>query len=88
MSSLYPINSVTDYNILDPEHEDFDAVRRLDQFKIANVEYVRSDSLASLKEPRAEVSSIWRFGEKEAGGEAQQTRQRRKEICSYPIPAA
>jgi len=62
MSSFYPINSVTDYNTLSPEHEDFDAAKRLDQFKIANVEYVRLESLASLKEPRAKVSSTWRFG--------------------------
>lgn len=64
MSSFISINSVTDYNILNPEHEDFDPVKRLDQFKIANVEYVRSDSLASSKEPRTKISSIWRFGEK------------------------
>jgi hypothetical protein len=30
MSSFSPINSATDHNILNPEHEEFDAVRRLD----------------------------------------------------------
>lgn len=64
MSSFSPIKSVTDDTILNPEHEDFDPVRRIDQFKIANVEYVRSESLAGLKEPRTRISSIWRFDEK------------------------
>lgn len=54
----------TNRNILNPEHEDFDAAKRLDRFKIANVEYVRADSLASLKEPRTRKSSVWLFGEK------------------------
>lgn len=64
MSSLNMSRTSTDHNILNPEHEDFDAAKRLDRFKIANIEYVRSDSLASLKEPRMRKSSIWQFGEK------------------------
>lgn len=58
MSSLNMSRTSTDHNILNPEHEDFDAAKRLDRFKIANIEYVRSDSLASLKEPRMRKSSI------------------------------
>ena len=64
MSLFNMSGAATDLNILNPEHEGFDETRRLDRFKICGVEYLRSDSLAGLKESRVKKSSIWRFGEK------------------------
>ena len=55
---------MTDFNILNPEHEDFDEARRLDQFKISGTEYIRANSLASGKESRTKRSPVWRYGEK------------------------
>lgn len=55
---------MTDFNILNPEHEDFDEAKRLDEFKISGVEYVRSSSLANSKEARTKRSSVWSHGEK------------------------
>jgi hypothetical protein len=63
-SSLDMSSTPTNRNILNPEHEDFHAAKRLDRFNIANVGYVRADSLASLKEPRTRKSSNWLSGEK------------------------
>lgn len=63
ISSLNTFRTPTDHNILNTEHEDFDVAKRLDRFEIANIEYVRSDSLVNLKEPRMRESSIWQFGE-------------------------
>lgn len=67
MSWFNMSRAITDYNILNPEHENFDAAKRLDRFKIANIEYIRSDSLASLKEPPTRRSTIWQFGGKLLG---------------------
>lgn len=64
MSFLNMSGAATDLNVLDPEHENFDEAKRLDRFKICGDEYLRSDSLAGLKESRVKKSSIWRFGEK------------------------
>jgi hypothetical protein len=64
MSFLNMSGAATDLTVLNPEHEDFDEAKRLDRFKICGVEYLRSDSLAGLKESRVKKPSIWRFGEK------------------------
>lgn len=56
--------AASDHNVLNPEHEDFDEAKRLDRFKISGTEYVRSESLASVKDSRTKRSSVWRFGEK------------------------
>lgn len=55
---------MTDFNILNPEHEDLNETKRLDEFKISGVEYVRSSSLANSKEARTKRSSAWSHGEK------------------------
>jgi hypothetical protein len=64
MSFLNMSGAAADLTVLNPEYEDFDKAQRLDRFKICGVKYLRSDSLAGLKESRVKKSSIWRFGKK------------------------
>lgn len=64
MSFFKMASTPTEFNILNPEHKDFDLSKRLDQFKILGSEYVRSNSLASPKKSQPKRLSIWRFGEK------------------------
>ncbi|KAI7221192.1 hypothetical protein KC343_g624 [Hortaea werneckii] len=64
MSSLNPFGTMTDFYILNPEHEDSDEARRLDQFRISGTDYIRANSLANGKESRTKRSRVWRYGEK------------------------
>jgi hypothetical protein len=56
--------TVTEINIFNPEHGEFDESKCLDRFNISGVEYVRSSSLATSKEARTKKSSVWWYREK------------------------